>query len=208
MKTNLSSYQSRILWAIFRQTYGFQKKEDWISNSRLCDLTGLLKQHVSRTIRELRERNLVTKGGYKIAFQKDYQLWRELPRGVTSHHSNREGLPQLPKGVTKVTKGGEHKRRNISKDIGRDPSNPAVNEFQTHFHEAFKEKIGYPYTPQWAKEGKLSKDLLKIHSLERLKELTEIFFKTKDLFIQKSGFTIGVFCSQINKLAATKVSRW
>lgn len=83
MRTNLSGYQSRILWAVWRKTYGFGKKDDWMSNSQLSSMTGLRKQHVSRTVKELVDRKIVTKSGYKISFNKDYTQWRELPKLVT-----------------------------------------------------------------------------------------------------------------------------
>jgi phage replication O-like protein O len=101
-KTNLSAYQSRILWAILRKTYGYRKKEDYIPYSQISTLTGMHKAHISRTLKELRERNIVTKRGNKMGFNKDYQQWRELPKGVTSHH-------ELPRGVSPVTKRGNKK---------------------------------------------------------------------------------------------------
>ena len=137
-RTNLSAYQSRILCAIFRKTYGYRKKEDWISNGQLVELTGLHKQHVWRTVTELIDRNMVTKGGYKLAFQKDYQRWRELPKGVTSHHELPKGVTQLPKGVTKVTKGGGHKIKQYTKDTMRD--SPVLTF--TQFWEAYPNKKG------------------------------------------------------------------
>jgi phage replication O-like protein O len=199
MRTNLSAYQSRILWAIFRKTYGFKKKEDWISNSQMVELTGLRKQHIYRSIRELLDRNLVTKRGYFIAFNKDYQQWRELPKGVTSHESNQSGLRPYPKGVTKVTKRGTHNRRYLTID-GRDSPNPAVKEFLNFWCNSFKEKTDEPYTVNGGKEGTLIKKLLTVHSLDSLKTHAETFFKSADPFIQKAGFTLGVFSTQINKL--------
>lgn len=112
-RTNLSAYQSRILSAILRKTYGYHKKEDCISNSQLVELTGLHKQHVWRTLGDLKNRNLVTKRGYFVGFNKDYTQWRELPKGVTSHQSNLKGLHRNLKGLPKVTKRGGHK---IKKD--------------------------------------------------------------------------------------------
>jgi phage replication O-like protein O len=97
MRTNLSAYQSRILWAIWRETYGHQKKQDWISNSQLAEMTGIKKGHVSRTIKELLTRNIVTKSGNKIGFCKDYTQWRELPKLVTVTNSG-----------NKVTSSGIH----------------------------------------------------------------------------------------------------
>jgi len=117
MRTNLSAYQGRILWAIFRRTYGFNQKEDWISNSQLVQSTGIFKGHVSRAIRELMARNIVTKRGNKIGFNKDYQQWRELPIGVTRHDLLPNGVTKLPNGVSKVTNRGVHKRQQLFKDI-------------------------------------------------------------------------------------------
>ncbi len=80
---NLSAYQTRILHFIFRKTYGFNKKEDWISVSQIVSATGIHKSHVSRTKKELLLRKLVISNGNKIAFQKNSTLWKELPKEVT-----------------------------------------------------------------------------------------------------------------------------
>ena len=60
------------------------------------------------------------------------------------------------------------------------------------------------------KEGALVKRLLAVHSLEKLKDMASLFFKSEDPFIQNSGYTIGAFSAQINKLAATAMrkSKW
>ncbi|HUX59203.1 MAG TPA: replication protein [Bacteroidales bacterium] len=111
MRTNLSSYQSRILWAIWRKTYGWHKKEDWISNKQFVELTGLRKQHVNRTLKELKERNIVTNSGYKIAFNKTYTQWRELPKQVTVTSTGNK----VTNSGYKVTCTGAHKR-NLTKE--------------------------------------------------------------------------------------------
>ena len=82
-KTYMSSYESQILWCLFVKTYGFNKKEDWISNSQFVEATGIYKSHISRTIKKLIQRKIVTQTGNKIAFQKDSRLWCELPKQVT-----------------------------------------------------------------------------------------------------------------------------
>jgi len=100
-RIKLGSYHSRILFVIFLKTYGFNKKEDWVSNSQFVLGTGISASHVSRTIKELIEMNIVTKGGNKVSFQKDSRLWKELPKGARSHH--------VTKGGNSVTKGGNSK---------------------------------------------------------------------------------------------------
>lgn len=123
-KTNLSSYQSRIVYAIFRKTYGWHKKEDFISISQLVEMTGLHKAHASRAKKELIERNIVTNRGNKIGFQKNASLWLKLPIGVTTHSAvkvtnrgNRvtnRGNKKLPIGAdTKEKKETITKERDI-----------------------------------------------------------------------------------------------
>ena len=82
-RIKLSSYQMRVLLFVFRKTYGYNKKEDWISVSQIEEATGIYKAHVSRAKKELLQRKIVTSNGNKIAFQKDSRLWCELPRMVT-----------------------------------------------------------------------------------------------------------------------------
>ena len=43
---------------------------------------------------------------------------------------------------------------------------------------------------------------------EKLQELANSFFLSKDEFIMKSGYTISIFQTQINKLSTLKKSRW
>jgi len=82
-RINLSAYESRVLWCVFRKTYGWQKKEDWIALSQIVLMTGLHKAHASRAKAKLLARKLVTQTGNKIAFNKFYSQWKELPKQVT-----------------------------------------------------------------------------------------------------------------------------
>ena len=116
MRTRLSPNQSRLLWAILRKTWGWHKESDWISNSQFVEMTGISRGHVSRGIRELVMRNIVTRAGNKTAFNKDYTQWRELPIGVRGYQVTNSGNTVTPSGNTvtpmgnKVTRAGEHKR--------------------------------------------------------------------------------------------------
>lgn len=78
---NLSAYESRILWALLRKTYGWHKKEDAISLSQFNSLTNISIQHVNRSIKQLENRNIIIVTRYgkgrlnHYQFQKDYTLW-------------------------------------------------------------------------------------------------------------------------------------
>ncbi len=78
-RINLTAYQSRILWVLFRKTYGWHKKEDEISLSQFALATGMTSQNACRTLMELQKRNiiLISRNGHtnKYQFQKNYEAW-------------------------------------------------------------------------------------------------------------------------------------
>lgn len=84
----------------------------------------------------------------------------------------------------------------------RDPPNPAVKEFIDLWVQTFKEKFGEGYVVNGGKDGALVKKMLAIHSLDKLKEFCRAFYGSDDPFIKDSGYTIGAFYSQLNKLVA------
>lgn len=59
----------------------------------------------------------------------------------------------------------------------------------------------------FGKEGKLLKEALKVVPEEEMFKLIDKFFQMNDNFVKSSGYTIGVFVSQINKLRTSKGSK-
>ena len=114
-KTYMSSYESQIIWAIFIKTYGWNKKEDWISNSQFVELTDMHKSHVSRTVKKLIKRKIVTQTGNKIAFQKNSKLWKQLPKQVTEVKK----LPIQDKKLPKQADTIYTIQKTITKDIAK-----------------------------------------------------------------------------------------
>ena len=78
-RINLTSYQTRVLFYIFRKTYGYNKKEDWISVNQIAKATRIRQTHVSRAKKELLLRKIITSNGTKIAFQKNSTMWCDIP---------------------------------------------------------------------------------------------------------------------------------
>lgn len=109
MQTQLSGYQSRILFAIWRKTYGWNKKEDKILSSQLAELTGILLPHVSFTVKNLINRNMITEIGKNLSFNKNYEEWKDLPKSVTKK--------KLPKSVKDVTEIGNDFTENGNKRL-------------------------------------------------------------------------------------------
>jgi len=202
----LSGNQWRILWVIFRQTYGWHKKADRISISYFQRKTSLKRRHISRAIKDMVGRKIVTKNDTTFistyGFQKDYSKWELSPK-----------MTPITKNDTKtVTKIGVHKR-NSKETILRDSEkpNPAVKEFLKYHGGLFRGKFGETFKPTFGREGAAIKRLLKTYSLEDLKKYDEIFFRMKDPFIEGSGYTLGILENQINKVvveAKKEKSKW
>lgn len=99
MRVNLAAYQTRLLFAVWRKTYGEHKPEFNISVSQFEKMTGIAKGHICRTLKELEIRRIIKRKGSIIAFNKHYNEWDSLPSGVRPYR-------KLPNGVTTVTHSG------------------------------------------------------------------------------------------------------
>ena len=114
MITNLTAYQSRVLWAVWRKTYGWHKKNDLISVSQISKMTQLSHGHVSRALKELELRNIIirtpsgTKHGSSIGFQKNFEKWKSVPYGV---YRTPPGFVRTQRG-TKPVPHGESTKEN------------------------------------------------------------------------------------------------
>ena len=103
IKYRIPGEQRQCLDYIIRKTYGFNKKEDMISNSQFVRATGLNKSHICRAINGLIDKNIVAKKGNKhipsYRFNKNYNQWKVLPKKVTVAKKGNKVLPK--KGPTK-----------------------------------------------------------------------------------------------------------
>ncbi len=146
-RINLSPYESRVLWSIIRKTYGYQKKMDKLPQSQISELTGIPKTHVSRAVKSLSLRLIVTSTGTKrIGVNKNYEQW--LPALVTSVAKHEQKLPaEVCEKVTsrgqEVTSTGikklpaeapQKKERKTSKEI-------YIDRFE-NFWKEYPRKIG------------------------------------------------------------------
>lgn len=106
-RVKMSGTEWQYLICLFRKTYGYQKKEDWITNSQIVQLSGLKKERVSEAKRRLIQRNIVTENRNKISFQKNSELWKELRKNVsfvTEKRNNCYGKTYTQKKKETITK--------------------------------------------------------------------------------------------------------
>ena len=91
----ISPDEWRVLMVVFRKTYGWDKKQDWIPLSQFVEITGMGKPHICRALKKLLQRNIIARSGNGVAqtgnastqvygIQKDFDKWEGLlPKQAT-----------------------------------------------------------------------------------------------------------------------------
>ena len=92
----------------------------------------------------------------------------------------------------------------IDKDTDKDIYIEEKKPLLTYFCGKYQERFNRKYVPSYAKDYSLLKNILGTLSEKEVISLMDKFFATNDPFVLKEGFTIGIFKSQINKLALQK----
>jgi phage replication O-like protein O len=125
--------RARVMLALIRLTYGWHKKQDFISERQVAKLTGIQRTHVRQTLEQLEsegliERTVRARAIGVIRLQKDYEQWSQAatPRGVQIPPTS--GTPQgvavpapspdpsaTPGGCRSATPRGAHPKRTESK---------------------------------------------------------------------------------------------
>jgi phage replication O-like protein O len=208
-RTQLSGNEWRILWVIFRKTWGWHKKVDQISITQFQKATGLDRRNAHRTINDLVEKKIVVKiDNSRIityGFQKDYTKWKDIVKNDNDAGKSRlsgQGKKKIVvkidnRSLSKLTPTKEtNKRNNIGRS--RKQTDPRVKEFFDYWTETFQRETGQPYVFSFGKEGKLIKDLLAVHEFNTIQDMTRAFFRDEQS--KRRGLTIGIFFQEINRL--------
>lgn len=87
-KINLTPYETRILFYLFRKTYGWHKDTDWISLSQFSKNLGIDRRAVHKRLKSLSSKGIITifKGDRQhpeYGIEKNYEKWRGLPESIT-----------------------------------------------------------------------------------------------------------------------------
>lgn len=101
MKTNLNGTQFRLVMAIWRYTYGFQRKQHEMSISFLAKTIDAGRTQVDRELSSLIDRNIISvieigsKGARVLSFNKNYKEWGDKDPA-------KEPVPEIPKPKKKA----------------------------------------------------------------------------------------------------------
>lgn len=91
MSSNFTSRQIKLLLAVIRKTYGFNKKFDWISGEQFSEMTGMPRTRCSSTKTELLNMKVLVIEGRKVGINKVISDWsierpeRRREYGSTKH---------------------------------------------------------------------------------------------------------------------------
>lgn len=107
----------QIIDVIIRKTYGWNKKSDWVANSQIVKMTGMLKGNVSRELSKAITHKLVIKSDNRLKLNKNYEEWvsfRKLSKVITkkvikSDNKVIKSDNRVIKSDTKVIKSEGHK---------------------------------------------------------------------------------------------------
>ena len=111
IERSLSGQELRIALLIIRKTWGYNKKEDYISLTQMMDITGLSKTRCSQIINSLQLQKIVTVtencNGLtkKYRFNKYFENWLTVTEKCNRYRKMKKGLQKsvtvpLQKSVT------------------------------------------------------------------------------------------------------------
>lgn len=75
LMADLTARQLKIMLAVMRKTYGFNKSMDRITNTQIAAMTGIHHTHVCSSKRQLIERGFLIEGGSKVGINKYVSMW-------------------------------------------------------------------------------------------------------------------------------------
>ena len=173
-------------------------------------------------LKELGNLKIESNSKYSVITLANWGLYQDGPEKVTGKEqrkmeksdsesgseNSRQG--QGLRGIGDSESGSEKSKKvtqtrsKVSKDTCRQQANPDVKTFIKEWSENWFQRFNKPYTVNWGKEGRLVKDMLKIHNLQELRELRKEFFQSQDSFIKKSDYSLGIFKYKLNKLITTR----
>jgi phage replication O-like protein O len=196
----------RVLLAIVRKTYGFQKTADNISLTQLQEITALSRQGVVNGIKALGPLIEIRQGkreGNQYALNLNIETG-QLVNGMdqsTGLTSQRRG--QITSQRRRHTKPNKNKTKDLY--LKKDKDNDSrIQPLIASFSEKFRKATGKPYIPTaWGKDAMCLKRLLAAGvGPEEIERVMGLYFA--DDFANRTGFDIGRFCNQFNSLNSGK----
>jgi len=110
----LTGGQLRVIWVVIRKTYGYRKKQDYISLSQFEKYTGLTRGNVCTILKYLVSHKVLLKNNSFYKLNKNYEDWVVPHRTPLVPH---KVIGSASQGTESSASQGTHKRKkeNIQK---------------------------------------------------------------------------------------------
>lgn len=174
-----------------------------ISDNILAHLLRCEKEEINVTIAKLHnvqknknnnnDKNIVTfKNWHKYQIDDSSQRVSKFRQNVTMQDKIREDKIKIREDKIKT------KVNTSSVEVEKKSS--GVKDFLAFCSQQFNQKFSEILLIDYGRDGMIMKKLLSVYGLDKLKELWGQFMQSDDSFIQKTGYSIPIFKTQINKL--------
>ncbi|MGE4194699.1 MAG: replication protein [Pseudodesulfovibrio sp.] len=130
----LPGQEGQIVWAVFRRTYGYNKKSDDIAYSQLAEDTGIPRKKVAALVKSLAEKkvlfavpNMGDRAPLNIGLNKDFSQWVSVPQ--------KGDIPQKGDSLSPKKGTSLSPKKGTTKDIRKDilKNNRQLFEFADAF---------------------------------------------------------------------------
>jgi phage replication O-like protein O len=222
IKANLNSTEYQIVLLIIRKTWGYGKKEDWISITQFMKYTGKGRTTIIEALNKLvRKSVLVRKSGRGVRslyrLNKDFNTWNKLVRKTglvrkTDKSSTENRTPLVRKSVLRTTKDNITKEtitkdNIVSNDTIDKKSKSFGNEKVNLILDTYKRYFGFSPTdrkPRFVAQSMVKNIEAFIKEAKPYKQYTfeEIVEKAFDWYSKREikGETLDVVRRKVKKL--------
>lgn len=127
MLSGLTQHQLLIVIAVWRKTYGYNKKVDWIGNEQFAALTGMAATKCSTAKNELIRMGVLTQAGRQVGMNKNVSEWKTKVNGFGKTFTESVKL-NFPKSVKRTLPNQENTKDNIQKTLNTNTPLPPEGE--------------------------------------------------------------------------------
>ncbi|KFK93595.1 MULTISPECIES: replication protein [unclassified Serratia (in: enterobacteria)] len=143
---DLTARQLKIMLAIMRKTYGFNKPLDRITNTQIAEMTGIHHTHVCSAKRQLIERGFLVSNGTKVGINKHISMWDMKPIKQVSQNSEtlaKSANKTLANSANTHSPKQLNTKDTIQKTLKTDPPKAPKGEFSEEILSQAKQALEY-----------------------------------------------------------------
>lgn len=123
IKASLNATEYQVVLTVFRKTWGWNKKEDWISYTQFEKLTGKTRPSIWNAIEQLVKKNILvrdSKQGKQTFYRvnKDFSTWQLVKSAKLVKQTKlvKKTLPTSKENLTQLVKKTKHTKETITKE--------------------------------------------------------------------------------------------